>query len=343
LKAVRFHEHGGTDKLRYEDAPAPKPGKNEALLQVKAVALNRLDLLVRQGVPAYPVQLPHILGSDIAGVVLQGDNLGALKAGDEVMVSPVKSCGQCQPCTTGRENQCLELKVIGGHIPGGYAEQVVVPSRCLVKKPAGLDWSEAAAFPLTYLTAFHMLATRAKLKAGETVLVVGASAGVSTAAIQLAKTLGARVLAHTSTPNKADRIKAIGADEVVTGHASELSSKVLALTDQHGVDVVFEHVGPATFQQSFLSTARGGRIVTCGATTGPEISIILRQLYMKEITLLGSYLGTVVELNQLLRLVEQGKIRPVVDKVFPLQEAAKAHELLNSKEHVGKIVLKVSD
>jgi NADPH:quinone reductase-like Zn-dependent oxidoreductase len=343
MKAVRFHEHGGPDKLVYEDCPSPKPGKNEALLKVKAAALNRLDLFVRQGIPTYPVQLPHTLGADIAGVVAGGDNLGHFKPGDEVIVYPIKTCGQCRPCTTGSENLCTQLQVIGGHIPGGYAEEAVVPSRCLVKKPAELDWNQAAAFTLTYLTAFHMLSSRAKLKAGETVLVLGASAGVATAAIQVARFIGAKVLAHTSTPGKKERIQAIGADEVLTCHATELGAKVLALTGQQGADVVFEHVGPATWQQSFTAVARGGRIVTCGATTGPEVSIVLRQLYMREVTVLGSYLGTHADLVRLTQIMAQGKLKPVVDKVFPLAEAQKAHELLMSKEHVGKIVLKVGE
>lgn len=343
MKAVRFHEHGGPDKLTYEDCPPPVPGKDEALVRVKSVALNRVDLMVRQGIPTYPVKLPHTLGADISGVVVKGDNLGNIKVGDEVMVYPLKTCGLCQACTTGQENICTQLQVIGAHIPGGYAEEVVVPSKCLVRKPAELDWHEAAAFTLTYLTAYHMLSTRAKLKAGETVLIVGASAGVSTAAIQIARLLGARILAHTSTPAKKDRIQALGADEVLTCHANELGPKVMTLTGQHGVDVVFEHVGPATWAQSFMAVARGGRIVTCGATTGPEVSIVLRQLYMREVTLLGTYFGTHAELVRLMQLVTQGKLKPVVDKVFPLKDAAKAHELLMSKEHVGKIVLQVSE
>jgi NADPH:quinone reductase-like Zn-dependent oxidoreductase len=343
MKAVRFHEHGGTDKLVYEECADPKPGAGQALIQVKAAALNRLDLWVRQGSPAYPVALPHILGADIAGVVLEGDELGKLKAGDEVMVYPIVSCGQCKACTDGFENHCPSFKVLGGHIPGGYAQKVVVPSRNLVKKPAGLSWAQAAAFPVTYLTAWNMLAERAKLQKGETVLVLGASAGVSVAGIQIAQQLGARVIAHTNTPEKAAILKGLGVDTVLTCHPSELSMNVLAATGNEGVEVVFEHVGPATWQQSMQSVARHGRIVTCGATTGAEVSLILRQLFMRELTLLGAYLGSLAEFHRVHQLLSAGKLAPLVHKTWPLAEAAAAQEALLARDHVGKLVLEIPE
>jgi len=341
MKAVRFHEHGGTEKLVYEECADPKAGAGEALIQVKAAALNRLDLWVRQGSPAYPVALPHISGADVAGVVLEGDELGKFKAGDEVMVYPILSCGKCKACTDGFENHCATIKTLGGHVPGGYAEKVVVPSRNLVKKPAEISWAQAAAFPVTYLTAWNMLAERAKLKKGETVLILGASAGVSVAGIQIAHNLGARVIAHTSTPEKAEAIKAMGVEVALACHPSELSMKVLAATGGEGVDVVFEHVGPATWQQSFLSVARNGRIVTCGATTGAEVSVILRHLFMRELTLLGAYLGNLNEFHRVHQLLCQGKLSPLVHRAYPLQDAARAQEALLMREHVGKLVLEV--
>jgi NADPH:quinone reductase-like Zn-dependent oxidoreductase len=342
MKAIRFHAHGGPENLVYEDAPDPQQGPGQALIRVKAAALNRLDLWVRQGIPAYPVTLPHILGSDICGVVESADQLpSGISVGDEVVVYPGLGCGQCQACTAGLDNRCASFKVIGGHVNGGYAEKVVVPSRNLLKKPANLDAVQAAAFPLTFLTAIHMLAGRAQLKESETVLVLGAGSGIGTAAVQIAHYMGAHVIAVTTSAAKVDRIKALGADNVIVSHPQELAPKVLELTAKQGVEVVFEHVGPATWEQSLKCVARGGRIVTCGATTGPEVPLILRQIFSREITLLGSSLGTPAELQRIVKLIGNGTLKPVVDRVFPLKDAAAAHEALLEKKHVGKLVLSV--
>lgn len=343
MKAVRFHQHGGPEKLIYEECAAPTPGPGEALLRVKACALNRLDLWVRQGIPAYPVTLPHILGSDICGVVLEGDDLPAgIAVGDEVVVYPGIFNPGSQAASLGRENLDPDFKIIGGHTPGGYAEQVVVPSRNLVKKPPKLTAVEAAAYPLTFLTAWHMLATKAQVKESENVLILGAGSGVGTAGVQIARYLGAHVIAATTHEHKVEKLKALGADEVLVGHPQDLAPKVLAATRNLGVEVVFEHVGPATWEQSLKVVARGGRIVTCGATTGPEVPLVLRQLFGREITLMGVTLGTLSELQRLTKLVAAGSLKPVVDRVFPLAEARAAQEALLSKEHTGKIVLDVA-
>lgn len=342
MKAIRFHQHGGPENLVYEDCPDPVAGPGEAIISVKAAALNRLDLWVRQGIPAYPVSLPHILGSDIAGVVESGDQLPAgISVGDAVIAYPGLSCGQCRACTTGLENRCASFKLIGGHVNGGYAEKVAVPSRNLIKKPANLDFYQAASYPLTFLTAMHMLAARAQLKESETVLVLGAGSGLGTAAVQVARYLGGHVIAVTTSADKVERIKALGADQVIVSHPQDLAPKVLDLTNKNGVEVVFEHVGPATWEQSLKSAARGGRIVTCGATTGPEVPLILRQIFSREITLLGSMAGTFAELQRVTKLVSNGTLKPVVDTVFPLMDAAAAHEALLDKKHVGKLVLGV--
>jgi NADPH:quinone reductase-like Zn-dependent oxidoreductase len=342
MKAIRFHAHGGPDTLVYEDCEDPKPGPGQALISVKACALNRLDLWVRQGIPAYPVTLPHILGADIAGVVESGDGLGPLvQAGDRVLVYPGLSCGQCKACTKGLENRCVNFKILGGHVAGGYAEKVVVPSRNLIKIPPDLDFVKAAAFPLTFLTAWHMLATRAQLKEGETVLILGAGSGIGTAGVQIARYLGAHVIAVTTRADKLERIKALGADEVIVSHSQDIAAQVMEVTHKNGVDVVFEHVGPATWEQSLKSVSRGGRIVTCGATTGPEVPLVLRQLYSREITLLGSMLGTLSELQRVTKLMTSSTLRPVVDTVYPLKDAALAHTALLEKKHVGKLVLSV--
>lgn len=342
MKAVRFHSHGGPDKLVYEDCEMPVAKAGEALVKVQACALNRLDLWVRQGIPAYKVILPHISGADIAGTVVSGDALPAgIQAGDEVVVYPAIFDPNSRAAMSGREDLDPDRKTIGGHVNGGYAQFVVVPSRNLIKKPANLSMVEAAAYPLAFLTAWHMLATRAQIKEGESVLVTGASSGVATAGIQIARYLKAHVIAATTSPAKADRLKALGADHVVVGHPHEMSKKVLELTHGVGVDVVFEHVGPATWEQSMLSACQGGRIVTCGTTSGPEVPLVLRTLFGRGLTLLGSSLGSVAELQRVTKMMASGTFKPVVDRTFPLDQARQAQEALLAKEQVGKIVLEV--
>jgi NADPH:quinone reductase-like Zn-dependent oxidoreductase len=342
MKAVRFHAHGGPDKLVYEDCEAPVPGAGESLIKVGACALNRLDLWVRQGIPAYKVALPHISGSDICGVVQSGDSLPAgIAVGDEVVVYPSIFDPNTRAALSGHEDLDPSRKTIGGHVNGGYAQYVVVPSRNLVKKPANLSVVQAAAYPLTFLTAWHMLATRAQIKEGESVLIMGASSGVATAGIQVARYLKAHVIAATTSPEKAERLKALGADHVVVGHPQDISKKVLELTHGIGVDVVFEHVGPATWEQSMLSVTQGGRIVTCGSTSGPEVPLVLRTLFGRGITLLGSSLGSVSELQRVTKMMASGTFKPVVDRTFPLEQARQAQEALLAKDQVGKIVLEV--
>jgi NADPH:quinone reductase-like Zn-dependent oxidoreductase len=342
MKAVRFHSHGGPDKLVYEDAPVPTAGKGEALIKVGACALNRLDLWVRQGIPAYPVQLPHTGGCDIAGTIVSGDALPhGLAAGDEVVVYPGLFNPESKAANVGKENLDPDFKIIGGHVPGGYAQFAVVPSRNLLKKPDKLSMVEAASYPLTFITAWHMLSTRAQLKERETVLILGAGSGIGVAGVQIARYLGAHVIAATTHEHKAAKLKALGADEVIVGPPLDLGTRVLDTTRGQGVEVVFEHVGPATWEQSLRVVSKGGRIVTCGATTGPEVPLVLRQLFGREITLLGSMLGTLHELERVSKLLAAGSLKPVVDRVFPLAEAKAAQEALLSKEQTGKIVLEI--
>ncbi len=342
MKAIQFHAHGGSDRLLFEDVEIPTPQAGEVLLKVHAASVNRLDLWVRQGIPAYPVSFPHILGSDICGDIVDGEVPQGFVPGETVVVYPIVSCGQCRACTAGLENRCAEMRVIGGHLNGGYAQYVCVPGRNLVKKPNNLSLTEAAAYPLTFLTAWHMLATRAQLREGETVLILGASSGIGVAGIQIARYLGAHVIAATTHENKADRLKTLGADEVLISHPQDLGPKVLDATNQNGVEVVMEHIGPATWETSLKVVSRGGRVVTCGATSGPEVPLVLRQLFGREITLLGAMLGTMDELKRLGKLISAGTLKPVVDRVFPLDQARQAHDALLAKEHVGKIVLGVS-
>lgn len=341
MKAVRFHEHGGPEVLRFEEVPDPVPGPDEALVRVRACALNHLDLWERRGLERVKIPLPHIPGSDVAGEVVAAP-AGTVPAGTRVLVQPGLSCGRCAACLAGRDNECGRYDVLGFLSDGGDAELVKVPVQNLVPLPDHVDVIEAAAFPLTFLTAWHMLVTRARVAPGETVLVLAAGSGVGQAAVQLARLLGARVIATVGRPDKVPRARDLGADEVINHTSEDIVERVRRLTDRRGVDVVVEHVGQATWETSVRCLARSGRLVTCGATTGPEVGIDLRVLFARQLALLGSYMGTKGELLQAAALFFAGRLRPVVDSVFDLAEAAQAHRRLEAREHFGKIVLRVS-
>jgi len=338
MKAVRFHEHGGLDVLRFEDAPDPSPGAGEALIRVRACALNHLDLWQRRGMERVRIPLPHISGSDIAGEIVSAP-AADLPAGTRVMLQPGLSCGQCDACRAGADNACSDYTVIGYLRDGGYAELVTAPVENVIPLPAHVTFADAAAFPLTFLTAWHMLLTRARLRQGETVLVLAAGSGVGQAAIQIARLHGARVIATAGSDAKLEQATALGADAVINHSKADIAAEVRRLTGKRGVDVVVEHVGQATWEPSIRSLARGGRLVTCGATTGPLISMDLRFLFGKQLSLLGSYMGTKAELLAAAELFFAGRLRPVVDAALPLAEAREAQRRLEHREHFGKIVL----
>jgi NADPH:quinone reductase-like Zn-dependent oxidoreductase len=340
MNAVRFHQHGGTEVLRYEAAPDPAPAPGAALVRVGACSLNHLDLWQRRGMERVRIPFPHISGADVAGEVVEPGASG-LKAGTRVMLQPGVSCGRCAECLSGRDNECASYSVLGYMNDGGYAELVTVPSANLVPIPDHIDFVTAAAFPLTFLTAWHMLLTRAELRAGEDVLVLAGGSGVGQAAIQIAKLHGARVIATGGTDEKLGRARQLGADEAVNHHSEDLPKRVRELTGGRGVDVVFEHVGQATWDRSVKCLARAGRLVTCGATTGPQATIDLRFLFGRQLSLLGSYMGTKGELLRAAPLFFAGRLKPAIDKVFPLAEAAAAQERLESAGQFGKIVLNV--
>ena len=337
MKAVRFHQHGGPEVLRYEDVPEPQPG--EVLVRVRACALNHLDLWERRGLAHVTFPMPHISGSDVAGEIAAASVAG-VAVGRRVMLQPGISCGRCAACLSGRDNQCRAYEVLGylNH-PGGYAEYVSVPAQNVIEIPAEIGFVEAAAFPLTFLTAWHMLVTRARLKRGDEVLVVAAGSGVGQAAIQIARLYGARVIATAGSDSKLERARWLGADEVIHHHKQDVAAEVLRLTARRGVDVVVEHVGQATWPRSLRSLARGGRLVTCGATTGPHVSVDVQALFAKQLSILGSYMGTKGELLRIARFLFEGKLRPVIDRTFPLAQAAEAQRRLEASEHFGKIVL----
>jgi NADPH:quinone reductase-like Zn-dependent oxidoreductase len=338
MKAVRFHAHGGPDVLRYEEAPDPIAGPGEALVRVRACALNHLDLWQRRGMERVQIPFPHISGADVAGEVIRSPQ-AEFEPGCRVMLHPGLSCGRCAACLDGRDNECPKYDVLGYRSDGGYAEIVKVPVQNLIAIPDAIGFVEAAAFPLAFLTAWHMLITRAQLRAGEDVLVLGAGSGVGQAAIQIAWRHGARVFATAGTDEKLARARQLGAYEVVNHTAHDLPAKIREFTNGRGVDVVVEHVGTATWDRSLKSLTRGGRLVTCGATTGHDAQIDLRVLFTRQISLLGSYMGGKGELMRAAKFFFSGELRPVVDKTFPLAEAAGAHRRLEAREQFGKLVL----
>lgn len=343
MKAVVFSEHGGPEVLRYTEVPDPVVGTNEVLVRVRACALNHLDLWIRKGLPGISVPLPHILGSDISGDVARvGAEVNGLAAGEKVLLLPGISCGNCAQCAAAKESQCRDYTLFGYMVDGGYAEYVKAPAGNVIPMPPNLSYEEAAAIPLVFVTAWHMLITRANLKPAEEVLVLGAGSGVGSAAIQIAKVAGARVIATARTEEKLAKAKELGADDTILHSKQDISAEVKRLTNRRGVDVVFEHVGEATWEKSIRSLAVGGRLVTCGATTGYEGKIDIRYLFTRQISILGSYMGGKAELLSVLELVSRGAVRPVIDRIFPLAEAADAHRHLESREQFGKVVLRVA-
>ena len=338
MKAVRFHQHGGVDVLRYEDAPDPVVREGEVLVRIRACALNHLDLWQRRGMERVRIPFPHISGADVAGELVEPGTSG-LASGTRVMLQPGVSCGRCAACFDGRDNECASYTVLGYQNDGGYAELVKVPIANLIPLPDHVDFIEAAAFPLTFLTAWHMLVTRAALQAGEEVLVLAAGSGVGQAAIQIALLHGARVIATAGTDEKLARARELGAYAVLNHHTDDLPRRVRELTSGRGADVVVEHVGEATWDRSVKCLARAGRLVTCGATTGPQAAIDLRFLFGRQLSLLGSYMGTKGELLRVVPLFTAGRLRPAIDRVYTLADAAAAQQRLETAGQFGKIVL----
>lgn len=336
MKAARFHAHGGPEVLQYEEAADPASAPGRVIVRVRACALNHLDLWQRRGLERVRIPLPHISGADVAGEIVDG--AGVFPPGMRVMLQPGLSCGQCAMCSAGRDNECPQYSVLGYMTDGGYAELVSVPVENVVPIPEHVELVSAAAFPLTFLTAWHMLITRAGLRQGESVLVLAGGSGVGQAAIQIARLHGARVLA-TSGPSKMEATRALGAAEVFDHYTDDYPRRVRAATNGLGVDVVVEHVGEATWERSIRCLARGGRLVICGATTGYRAAVDLRHLFARQLSLLGSYMGRKAELLTLAPLFFDGQLTPVIDEVLPLAEIRAAHERLEESQHFGKIVV----
>src|SRR3989454_11911409 len=342
MKAIVFSTHGGTDVLKYTDAPDPAIRPNEVLVRVKACALNRLDLWVRRGIPGVPIPFPPIPGSDAAGEIGQtGSDVTAVRVGQKVVLAPLVSCGKCSACVAGLDNHCRNFTNLGYMIDGGCAEFVRVPEVNCMPYPENLSFEEAASIPLVFQTAWHMLVARAELQPGVDVLILGAGSGVGSAAIQIAKFFGARVIATAGSDVKLQKGKELGADHLINHKTQKIRDEVRRITGKRGVDVVFEHVGTATWDESFASLAPSGRLVTCGATTGFDARVDLRFLFSRQLSLLGSYMGTKSELLTVMKLVAAGRFRLVVDRVFPLAACPEPHAYLESSSQFGKVVLKV--
>ena len=347
MKAVVFAHHGGPDVLRYTDAPEPELRSSEVLVRVHACALNHLDLWVRGGLPDVPIPLPHIPGSDVAGVIAKiGPNVTTVQPGQKVLLAPGVTCGKCPACLAGQDNQCPQFTNLGYLIDGGCAEFVRCPQVNCFPYPDNLSFEQAAAIPLVFQTAWHMLITRAQLRPGEEVLILGAGSGVGSAAIQIAKLFGCRVIATAGNETKLAKARELGADECINHprqgtNTQRIKNEVRRLTAKRGVDVVFEHVGTATWGDSVASLASGGRLVTCGATTGYDAKIDLRFLFSRQLSILGSYMGTKSEFATVLKLVATGRLKPVLDRTFPLADCAAAHTYLEKGDQFGKAVLLV--
>jgi NADPH:quinone reductase-like Zn-dependent oxidoreductase len=344
LKAVRIHEYGGVDRLRYEDAEEPKvTAPTEAVVQLKAAALNHIDIWTRRGETGMAIPFPHILGADGAGIVVEAGAESPVGVGETVCLYPPSGCGGCEFCVTGRDFMCVHLRVLGERVKGTYAEYVKLPARNCFPIPTGFSFEEAAAFPLVFITAWRMLVTNAALKPGETVLIRGIGGGLATAALQLAKQMGAHVIATSSSDEKLEMARGWGADHAINYRKSDFAKEVRALTAKRGVDVVVDCVGGESWAQSLASLAKGGSLVTCGATAGATPQTDIRRLFWNHLKIFGSTLGSREEFRLLLSFLRHSKLRPILDEVFPLRDAASAQQRLELGRQFGKIVLQIAD
>jgi len=345
MKATVFHEHGGPDVLSYEDIDTPKVEDTQVLIKVKYVALNHLDLFVRRGIPGLKLEMPHILGSDISGEIVEvGSKVSVpFEIGQNVIVDPGISCGVCEFCIRGQESLCSSYGIIGEHYRGGYAEFFSVAAKNIIPIPkeSGLDMAGAASIPLTLMTAWRLLMTKAQIKAGDDLLIIGIGGGVALAGLQIAKAAGARVIVTSSSNEKLEKAYGMGADIGINHNDTpEYHKEVFRLTNNRGVDIVLDSVGQATWDRSLKSLRKGGKLVTCGATSGPKAETNVNLLFWKQLEILGSTMGSRDELRMALKLVWNGTIRPTVDRILPLSRAQEAHEILEEGAQMGKLVLK---
>lgn len=343
MKAVRIHEHGGVEKLRYEEAPEPTlAGPNDAIIKLKAASLNHIDIWIRRGLTGVEIALPHILGGDGAGVIAEaGDQVRNIKTGDAVCLYPPSGCGRCEFCINGREYMCVKLRVLGERENGTYAEYARVPARNCFPIPPGLSFEQAAAFPLVYVTVWRMLVTNAQLKPNEHVLILGIGGGVATAALQLAAHIGTHIIVTSSSDEKLEKAKTLGAEHGINYKNTDFAQEVRRLTNKRGVDVVVDCVGGDGWIKSLASLAKGGRLVTCGATAGANPPTDIRRIFWNNLTIFGSTLGDRADFREVLNFMEASRTQPVVDQVFPLRDAAAAQKRLEEGKQFGKILLRM--
>ena len=343
MKAVLFRQHGGPEVLEYTDFPIPEPKPGEALVRLHAAALNRMDVMVRNGWPGLKLELPHINGADGAGEIMAfgGEETRELQVGDRVVINANLGCGTCEFCQQGKDNMCLNWHLLGETVRGTYAEYVCLPLRQLYCLPKGFDLHQAAAAALVYQTAWHSLVTRGKLQKGETVLIVGAGGGVNTASIQIAKWMGARVIVVGADAPKLEKAESLGADILVDrSKEADWSKAVFLATNRRGVEVVVDNVG-TTFMQSLRALRKGGRLLTVGNSASPKFEIDNRYMFAKHLSMIGSTMSTLREFNEVMDLIVAGSLKPVIDTTFPLKDAASAQERLWRNENFGKITLDI--
>lgn len=337
MRAVLIEEHGGPEVLEVRKVPNPEIGPLDVLIKVLACGVNHVDLYLRQGIIGANIPLPAIPGREVAGEIIEvGEMVRDFTLGDRVTVIPRFPCGNCEPCRIGEEGMCLQA----ASIPGGYAELTTAPASSLIALPPEISYDQAASVALAYLTAWHMLITRAKVRSGEDVLVHAAGSGVGSGAIQIAKLAGARVIATASSDIKLERARQIGADETVNYSRDNFTDAVLGITEGRGVDIVVEHIGTDTWQGSIECLAFNGRLVTSGAHTGVYGRINIQELFIKQLTIIGAYLGSRQELAQLLKVVAQGRVKPAIDSVYPLEGAKEAHQMMEERRQFGKLLIK---
>lgn len=342
MKAIFFNHHGGPDVLQWGEFPTPTPGPTEVVVKVKACALNHLDIWVRMGIPGITVPLPHILGADVAGVIdVVGSDVKTWTPGQKVLVAPGISCGDCAHCQADNDHLCDTFDILGQQSNGGYAEYVKVPAANLLPFPENLCFEEAASIPLVFLTAWHMLVTNGNIQKNQTVLIHAGGSGVGIAAIQIAKLKGAHVITTVGSPEKGKRANALGANEVIQYRETDFQQEVMRITNNRGVDLAVDHIGQETFEKSLNSIAKGGKLLTCGATSGRQIQFDLRTLFGRNITIHGSRMGKKKGLQDVMEHVQAGRLKPIIDSVYALKDAAQAHKRMEERKNFGKIILTV--
>ncbi len=341
MKAVVVYEHGGVEKLIYDEIPDPEVRANDVLVQVKACAMNHLDVWVRKGLPHLKLKYPHVLGSDVSGIVAKvGKDVRGVEIGTHVLVSPGLTCGRCVHCLSGRDNLCREYAILGENTPGGCSEYFSVPKENILPMPKNVTFEEGASIPLVFLTAWHMLVTRAEIKPGEVVLVQAAGSGVGSAAIQIAKLFGATVITTAGTDEKIEKAKSLlGADYGINYKTQDFLSELRKITQKRGVDIIIDHTGEVNWEKNILSLTMGGRMVVCGSTSGYEGKTDIRQVFFRRLSILGSTMGSKGDLFEVIKHVESQRLKPVVYKILPMSQAQEGHRLMENRDVFGKIVL----